>query len=59
MKALGPVLAVIGVIVATFAYLNHSNHYINGPSASTIIGVIGVVLILAGAGMTVMGRRTA
>ena len=59
MKALGPVLAVIGVLVVIFAVLNHSSHYINGPSVSTIIGVVGAVLLVVGAGLFVTGNRRA
>jgi uncharacterized membrane protein YeaQ/YmgE (transglycosylase-associated protein family) len=62
MKALGPVLIVIGVIVGLVAVANYSvlNHSLfNVKHMDLIIGIVGAVVAIIGLIMSMMGRRAA
>ena len=60
MKA-GPVIAIIGIVIVLFALLNHFALNI-GRSTQHIdiyIGVLGAVVLVAGAVMSMTGRKAA
>jgi hypothetical protein len=60
MKALGPVLAVIGILVGIFAVVNwRISKIIIGTHMSLYVGIVGLVLLVIGAGLAMMGRRAA
>jgi hypothetical protein len=60
MKALGPILAVIGILVGIFAVVNSKGtKIIPGTHLSIYIGIVGLVLLVIGAGLAMMGRRAA
>lgn len=64
MKALGPVLAVIGIFVGIFvgifAVVNwRISQIIIGTHMSLYVGIVGLVLLVIGAGLAMMGRRAA
>jgi hypothetical protein len=60
MKALGPILAVIGLIVGVVGLVNHfATHLVPIAHGSTILGVVGAVVLIAGAAMMMMGRKAA
>jgi hypothetical protein len=60
MKALGPVLAVIGIFVGIFAVVNcRISKIISSTHMSLYIGIVGLVLLVIGAGLAMMGRRAA
>lgn len=60
MKALGPVLAVIGILVGIFAVVNWKiSKVIVGTHMSLYIGIVGLVLLVIGVGLAMMGRRAA
>ncbi len=60
MKA-GPVLAIIGVVIALFALANHFViHAMSGTQHIDLyLGVLGVVVLLAGVVMSMTGRKAA
>jgi len=60
MKALGPALAVIGIVVIIVGALNHYAVHANPVAhTSTILGVVGAVVLIAGGALMLMGRRAA
>jgi hypothetical protein len=60
MKALGPVLAVIGIFVGIVAVVNwRISKIIISTHMSLYIGIVGLVLLVIGAGLAMMGRRAA
>ena len=60
MKALGPVLAVIGILVGIFAVVNSKvTKIIPGAHVSLYIGIVGAVLLVIGVGLAMMGRSSA
>lgn len=63
MKALGPVLAVIGLVVGVIALLNSFvlNHSLfkAGSHMSLYAGIIGAVLVVVGVVVVMMGRKAA
>jgi hypothetical protein len=57
LLGLGVVLAVLGVAGVMFALVNHSQHLLSGNHGSVIIGVVGLVLLVLGAGIVVVDQR--
>lgn len=60
MKALGPVLIVIGVIIGLVAVANYSvlNHSLfNQQHMDLIIGIVGAVVAIIGIVLAMSGRR--
>jgi hypothetical protein len=60
MKSLGPILAVIGILVGIFAVVNSKvTKIIPGSHVSLYIGIVGAVLLVIGVGLAMMGRSSA
>ena len=57
MKAFGAVLAVLGVVGVMLALVNHSQHFVSANHSSSIIGVVGIVLLVVGAGLVMVAQR--
>jgi hypothetical protein len=60
VKALAPVLAVIGIVLIIVGAINHWAMHANPVAhTSTILGVIGAVVLIVGGALMFMGRRAA
>lgn len=59
MRALGTILAIIGIIVIVLGVVRHFSAYIlpSTAHASIILAVVGVVVLVIGAGLAMTGRR--
>ncbi len=62
MKALGPILIVIGVIIGLVAVANYTvlkHSLFNAQHMDLIVGVIGAVVVVVGLILAMTGRRAA
>ena len=58
MKSIGALLALVGLVIVGLGLLRHESAFIlKGTNhASILIGVVGLVLLVLGAGVTALGR---
>ncbi|MFI5274487.1 MAG: hypothetical protein ACHQ4H_15765 [Ktedonobacterales bacterium] len=63
MKALGPIIAIIGIIVGLVAVANYTvldyKIFARGQHMDLIVGVVGAVLVIIGVVLAMMGGRKA
>ena len=58
MRGLGTVLAIIGILILILAAVNHfASRLINFGHATTIVGVVGLVVLVVGVLLAMMGRK--
>ncbi|HKS69281.1 MAG TPA: hypothetical protein VJQ45_02605 [Ktedonobacterales bacterium] len=58
MRGLGTVLAIIGILIIILAAVNHfASRLINFGHATTIVGVVGLVVLVVGAILAMMGGK--
>lgn len=58
---LGPILAILGVIIIVVAAVNHFTGILGTsvPHLSIYLGVVGVIVLALGGWLTMQGRRAA
>lgn len=60
MRGVGIVVAIIGILIIILAAINHfATRLINFHSATTIIGVVGLVVLIIGIILAALGGRSA